>query len=496
MIKLDGQGTLTRQLIRSLRHAVAQQRFTAGERLPSTRQLAKELGISRNVVIAAYDQLSAEGYLETRVKSGTFVSAQIIQSAVSAVASRKPRLLRASAPPLNETAHRIMDAGRKARQLALKPATVKINFEYGLASTDDRTALEWRRLHRSLMRDHSMNYGDPAGHVELRQTIARHLVKYRGLQVDREQIVVTSGSQQALDLVARLMIEPGDTACVEEPGYQGAVQAFVAAGAKIHFASIDAEGLIVDRLRASVSQPKIAYLTPSHQFPTGVVMPVSRRLEMLEWARVNACYLIEDDYDSEFRYDCAPIESIAAIAGLDPVIYLGTFAKSLYPALRIGYLVLPESLIEAFTAAKWLCDRGNPTLPQRVLAQFMRSGAYQRHLSRSNRRYAKQRLSLVTNLHNEFGDQIEIAGADAGTHLVCWFNQLTAGQLAQLIATCRRASVAVYPIDHYYCSSKPDRAGLLLGFAALTCAQIEEGIAELGTAFRAIHNSPPAIRSF
>ena len=484
MITLDGRGSLTSQLARSIRRAVRTRTFVAGDRLPSSRHLSADLGVSRNVVISAYDQLIAEGYLVTRPKAGTFVSPQVPEPVPTTRIRDKPRPAHPAGPALNATANRIVAAGRKARRLAVRAGPATVNFEYGSASGDEQTALEWHRTYRQLMRSHDGGYGDPVGEPGLREEISRHLARHRGLNVTPEQIVVTSGSQQALDLIARLWIEPGDSVVVEEPTYQGATQVFFAAGAKVRPVDVDGQGMVVDRLYQRGTAAKLVYVTPSHQFPTGVVMPVSRRLDLLEWARQTDCYLIEDDYDSEFRYDCRPIESIAAIAGLDRVIYLGTFAKSLNPALRIGYLVLPVTVVEAFSAAKWLTDRGNPSLPQCVLAEFMRNGSYQRHLRRCNRRYAGRRACLVAALEAQLGGDIRVAGADAGTHLVCWFRRLSPSRLSQLMDACAARSVAVYPITPYYLRRPPKHAGLLLGFSGVSKEQIRRGAREIGRAYR------------
>ncbi len=492
MIILDGRGTLTGQLTRSLRDGVNGGAFGAGEQLPSSRRLASELGISRNVVVAAYDQLVAEGYCVSRAKSGTFVSPELGDKSAAQTKLNTVVTDRDFVSPLTASAQRIVEAGRRASRLAVEPSAAPINFEYGVACNDEQTAREWRRLHRSLLREHTMGYGQPTGEPKLRRAIARHLVKHRGLLVDPDQVIVTSGSQQALDLIARLVLEHDDTVFVEEPGYQGAVQAFVAAGARILPAKIDHQGVVVSRLKRTTAAAKLAYITPSHQFPTGVVMPVSRRLELLDWARHSGCYLIEDDYDSDFRYDCRPLESIAASANLNPVLYLGTFAKSLYPALRIGYLVLPKDLVEAFAAAKWLTDRGNPSLPQQVLAEFMLSGAYERHLRRCARRYAARRACLVESLQAKLGSEVSISGAQAGTHMSCWFTHLRPKQVPTLIDHCNREGVAVHPMANYHWHKQPQRAGILLGFAALSEAQIESGVDVIADAFDRIGSSSAA----
>ncbi len=473
IVTLDGQGGLGEQLARSLRGALRAGRLAAGDRLPGSRRLARDLGISRNVVVGAYEQLEAEGYLTSRDRSGTFVAALPPDAPF---AGRPPSVRRPGKTRLNDTARRIVEAGRRARALAEHDVPTALNFEYGVARPDEKTVQELRRLQDRALRAGCFDYADPAGLRELREALCRHLAVQRGLDADPDQVLITSGSQQALDLAARLMLGVGDRVVVEEPCYQGARQAFSAAGAELLPVAVDAEGLVVDAI--PTRNARLVYLTPSHQFPTGAVMPAGRRLELLAYARDTGCILIEDDYDSEFRYDCQPVECIAGLSGLDHVIYIGTFAKSLFPSLRIGYMVLPEPLVEAFQSAKWLTDRGNPSLPQRVLAEFMQSGAYRRHLRRCNRRYAANRTALVGALTDHFGDRVTISGANAGTHLVCRFDDLPADRGPSVIAACKARGATVYPIAPYY-QTPPDTVGFLLGFAGLTPDHIAEGVATL-----------------
>ncbi len=484
MISLDGNGPLYQQLSRGLRRSIRQQDYRRGARLPGSRELARQLKVSRNAVLAAYDQLLAEGYLVTRLKSGTFVSDKLPDDMLLAEQPGNTGIQPpAMTAQLSRNGLRASKAAREGRGLACFKRDLRFDFEYGVTRPDRETVQELERLHSKVINDDAFDYGDPAGDTLLRQQLAGHLQRHRAVTVSPEQIIITSGSQQALDICARVFLDPGDQVVLEEPAYQGARQAFEAVGADIIPAVVDQYGLNSASLNATADTAKLVYVTPSHQFPTGVVMPVGRRLELINWAVQTSTYIIEDDYDSEFRYDCRPLEAIASLSQAGPVIYLGTLAKSLFPSLRIGYMALPPQLVEPFGDMKWLIDRGNPVIYQRVMARFIESGGYERHLRRMNRRYAVNRQLLVDGLRDHLGDHVEISGSNAGTHVVVWSKQNQPGFIEQLISDCRKQHVGIYPIEPYYLE-KPDRCGWLMGFSGLEQSAVTQGVMRLAECYR------------
>jgi GntR family transcriptional regulator/MocR family aminotransferase len=289
---------------------------------------------------------------------------------------------------------------------------------------------------------------------------------------EAEQIVITSGSQQGFDLAARVLLDPGDVAVVEEPHYPGVTIPFQAAGAQLAYTPVDRGGLQTHRLPA---RARLAYVTPCHQFPTGVIMPLERRLALLAWAARANCWVIEDDYVSEFRYEGHPLEALQSLDRDGRVIYVGTFSKTLFPALRIGYLVLPRSLVPSFVAAKWATDRFSATLAQEALTDFITTGQFERYLRRAGKRNAARRRALITALRQHFGDRVEIAGENTGVHLVVWLNDVRPRDLPTLIARAREAGVGLYSMAPFH-ASPPSRAGLLFGYASLTEADIRAAI--------------------
>lgn len=483
ILSLDGRGPLYAQLTRSLRNAILRGDLRNGLRLPGTRKVARDIGVSRNIVIMAFDQLAVEGYLDPRVGSGTYVAATNPDRHLAS-GKKGSDLETTWIPSLSPAGLRLVDAAREGLSLARRRSQVEHNFEYGLVAPDALSQKRWQRLLRDSVCKDSFDYGHPAGEPELREAIASHLNSHRGLSVNSRQVVVVAGSQQALDLIARLFVSPGDKVIVEEPQYQGARQAFVAAGAELLPIAVDGHGLPVPE---SVSDARLAYVTPSHQFPTGVVMPAHRRFELIRWAATTRTLLVEDDYDSEFRYDTHPLQALAGLGGKAPVVYLGTFAKSLFPGLRLGYLVAPTQLAEQFTHAKWLADRSCPVPLQRALARFMVDGDYQRHLRRMRRCYSSSRRVLVDSLAQHFGTRIVIQGAEAGIHLVIWFPGLPSTREQELVAAALKVGCAVYPISGYYIEpAQRECPGLIMGYSGLQSEAIEAGVQQLAEAWRAI----------
>jgi GntR family transcriptional regulator/MocR family aminotransferase len=472
---------LHRQIYEALKSGIREGKYRPGTRLPSTRALCADLGVSRNTVMSAYEQLLAEGYAISRERATTVV-ADVVAPRRADAAVAEPQ---AFAPPrLSAWAERLTrDPSMPPAGSYTHRAGVRIDFRYGRPALDEFPLDIWRRLlaaHAKRPGRDSLGYATPAGHAPLREALAEYLNRARGLRCDAEQIVICNGSQQAIDLATRVLLDPGDAAVVEEPHYTGATVPIEAIGARLIRIATDAQGLDTSQLPASSSRARLAYVTPCHQFPSGVIMPLERRLALLDWAARTDVWIVEDDYVSEFRYEGSPLEALQALDRHGRVIYVGTFAKTLFPALRLAYLVLPRALVRPFIAAKWVADRFSTLLPQAALAEFIASGQFERYLRRAGLRNAARRRTLIHSLQQHFGDRIEIAGENTGVHLVVWFNHVRPQQLDALIARAASAGVGLYSVAPYYANPLP-RAGLLFGYASLSEADIRAGVRKLAS---------------
>jgi len=476
LLNLRGvSGPLYRRIYHALKSGIRTGRLGAAARLPSTRALAADLGVSRNTVMLAYEQLAAEGYVVSRHRSTTSVAGATPPSASPAASSAK-----LEAPPrLSSYARRLTKdpAMPPSGSYAARPG-IRYDFRYGRPTVDEFPLEIWRRLLAARARRgprDAFGYASPAGYAPLRGALAEYLGRARGLSCDAEQIVIVNGSQQAFDLAARVLLDPGDAAIVEEPHYPGATLTFEAAGARLIRIPVDGQGLDIAALARAGERARLAYVTPCHQFPTGVIMPLERRLALLEWAARTGAWIIEDDYISEFRYEGRPLEALQGLDRDGRVIYVGTFSKTLFPALRLGYAVLPRALVRPFLAAKWVADRFSAMLVQQAVADFITSGQFERYLRRAGARNAGRRRALIGALQQHFGDRVEIAGENTGVHLLVWLNDVRPSALDALIARAAGAGVGIYSISPYY-SRPPQRAGLLFGYASLTEAEIRAGI--------------------
>jgi GntR family transcriptional regulator / MocR family aminotransferase len=485
-VQLDGEGVLYQQLYHALRRAILTGALAPGVRLPSTRAFAHDLGVSRNTVLLAYDQLLAEGYAVGHTGSGTYV------------ASTLPDVMLSSPQPLESTRNdtattlpllsaygkRLMGrAPPTALGLFQHSYTLRYDFRYGVPAVEEFPHPIWRRLlarrGRTASLD-SLHYGPPEGHGPLREAIAGYLQRARGVVCNADQVIVVNGSQQALDLTARVLLDAGDGVVIEEPHYQGARQVFLAAGARLLTVPVDAEGLQVAALPDAAAGVRLAYVTPSHQFPSGAIMSLARRLGLLAWAERVGAYIVEDDYDSEFRYTGRPVEALQGLDRSGRVIYVGTFSKVLFPALRLGYVVLPPALGRVFAAAKWLADRHTSSFEQEVLTDFICEGHFERYLRRSRTRNAIRRETLLEALVEHLGTRVAVSGANAGMHLLVWLHDLAPTALEVLITRAAQAGVGLYSITPYYLAPPP-QAGLLLGYTSMTPGTIRAGIRRLAT---------------
>jgi GntR family transcriptional regulator/MocR family aminotransferase len=474
---------LHRQLYDALRESVLSGTLPPGTRLASTRAMASELGVSRNTVMAAFSQLLAEGYLQGKIGSGTYVTRTLPDEALRA---RKAR-------PAAEPVARGRGISKRGRQLVATRVTLTrpgspLAFKVGSPAFDEFPLEQWSRLIARHWRDAApdlLGYGDPGGNTRLRQAIADHLAVSRGVRCDAEQVVIVSGSQQALDLIARLLIDPGEQVWIEDPGYMGARAAISGAGASVVSVPVDGEGLDVAAGIARASHAAMAYVTPSHQYPLGVTMSLTRRLALLEWARSAGAWIIEDDYDSEYRYAGRPL---AALQGLDAdgrVIYMGTFSKVMLPSLRLGYLVLPVDLIDAVIAARAVSDRHSPSVEQAALAEFIAGGHFERHIRRMRMLYADRQAALLGALHRRLDDALTVEPHRAGMHIVAMLPPESDD--VALSALARERRVEAQPLTPYYHRETP-RPGFVLGYAAVPDRAIRAAVGRLAEALDGASN--------
>ena len=464
-----------RRIYDLLRSQIADGTLAAGAQVPSTRALAADLGVSRTTVTAAYEQLAAEGFLATSVGRVARVASPL---AAPARSDAKPKRRSTTAPTLS-------DFGRRVAAIdmpGLAPAEpCRIDFLYGAVASRDFPAQAWRRAYQAEVLRHQrrLYYVAPEGDASLRRSLQGYLRRARGLVCDAGQILVVHGSQQAIDLCARLLLNPGDAFVFEEPGYLMARRCFEATGAEALAIPVDAQGLDSARLPTD-ERTRLAYVTPSHQFPLGGVLPIGRRLELLRWARTHRAWVVEDDYDGEFRYGQRPIDALQSIDTDGRVIYIGTFSKALSPQLRLGYLVLPPELVPVFRQAKRLADRHAPVLEQRVLASLIDSGTYERHVRRTRRAHERRRTALLDAIARHLPASATVIGAAAGLHVVLWLPFLRPQDEPALAAAARSKGVGVYPVSPLFAKPmsrmQPRPAGLILGYASLTVEEIDQGM--------------------
>ena len=469
---------LYQQIYDAYREAIVARRLTAGQRVASTRALATALNISRIPVLTAFDQLLAEGYFESRMGSGTFVS--------STLPDHTGFLKRPAARPGTRSLGTRSIASSTAASLrsAREPWLNGLGaFRVSEPALDHFPFRTWSRLiarHSRGARREALYYGSPLGDLPFRQAVAAYLRTARAVRCEAEQIMVVSGSQQALEITARVLLDQGQPVWVEEPGYRGARDALTMAGARLVPIPVDHEGLDVAAGIRMCRRARAAYVTPSHQYPLGVTMSASRRLQLLDWAQATGSWIIEDDYDSEYRYESQPI---AALQGLDHdtrVVYIGTFSKVLFPALRVGYLVIPPALVDEFSAVREAMDICPPALNQAVLTDFIVEGHFARHVRRSSLLYRERRSVLVESLRQMLGPTWRVVGAEAGIHLVALRDRAGDRSISQAAA---REGIWVVPLSTCYLGT-PRHHGLILGYGGTTVAEIPKAIQRLRRVLR------------
>ena len=496
-IELDRRQGLTRQLYEALRQRVLDGRLVSGTRLPATRDLAAALSISRNSVVRAYDQLYAEGFIESRVGDGTYVAQLPMAKKLSTKVSTG--LSTGLSPGLStkwanlpedlddEVIHSAGLARVKDHHLPQPPVGPPRAFRVGVPAFDLFPFEVWAKLNGAFWRKPDLEqlcYGDPAGDGRLRGLIAAYLRSSRGMQCTAEQIVITSGAQQAISLCAQLLVEPGDGVAVENPGYRAAGHAFALAGGRLHGVPVDGEGMDCQVL-STLNDCRVAYVTPSHQYPLGVVMSLARRLELLAWAERSGGWIVEDDYDGEYRYSGAPLSPLAALDRSGRVLYVGTFGKVAFPALRLGYLVLPPGLVQAFTRRRAVDVRHSEVSTQAVMAEFMAAGHFQRHIRRMRRAALSRRNALLAGWPDGLPGVGSLPSVAAGLHMTVRVDSLAREQV--LLAQAHAAGVEINGLSSYWLAgaSPPadQRAGLVMGFAAVPEADIAQALARLRQAW-------------
>ncbi len=474
-VQLDDHGPRYLQLARALKQAILDGRCAPSSRLPATRVFARDLGLSRNTVLAAYEQLAAEGFIEGRVGSGCYVAA------FAATKAAPP-----SSPPSRRSASKLRLSRRGRLAMGLHDRAIpgrqyrglRYNLQYGLPMTNPQLASAWRRELNQAAAHAEMDYPDPQGLIGLRHQVCAYLARRRGIVAAPEDVLIVSGTQQAFALAADVLLDEGDSVLFEDPQYRGARQLLQVRGADVRGCRVDGDGLVTAELPRGKST-RLAVVTPSHQFPTGAVLSLPRRMHLLDWAQRSDCWLIEDDYDGEFRYDARPLAALKSLDRTDRVIYIGTFSKVLFPSLRLGYMVLPPGLRQAFVAAKWLTDRGCPAIEQAALAGLIASGAFERHLRQAAKALKARRTALLAALVRYAGDAVEVADSSAGMHILAWLPRLSHAQSRVLVERAQKRGLGLYLVAPY-CLKPLPRPGLLLGYADLPPSDLQAAMRIFG----------------
>lgn len=465
-LTVAGRRDLAGQIYRQLRASIMEGRLPAGERLPSTRDLALQLGVSRKTTLEAFERLVAEGYLVTRAGDGTFVAEGLaprpVRARARAAAVLRPAAVWRRMPPA----------------LAMPVAGAQLAYDYRGGVTDKSLFHfdVWRKCIAHALRVQARGrgtYRDPGGEQELRLAVARYVGFSRGVACNWQDVIVTQGAQQAVDLAARVMVNPGDTVAVEEPGYPPVRSSLQALGARLVSVPVDEEGLRVSELP---DEARLVYVTPSHQFPLGMPMSLERRVALLEWASAHGALVVEDDYDGEFRFEGRPVESLKSLDRSGVVAYVGTFSKTIFPELRMGYVVPPEALAADFLKAKQINDWHGCSLTQAALARFMLDGEFGRHVRRVQKIYAQRRDALLGHLSGELSPWLEPIVPVAGIHLATRLRPGLAEQ--EVIEVARKASIGLYGISGFYAGRRA-RQGLLWGYGDVTVGAIHASMTKL-----------------
>jgi GntR family transcriptional regulator/MocR family aminotransferase len=467
-VSLVGRRDLSGEIYRQMRRAILDGRLRPGDALPPSRELARTLSVSRMTVTVAYDRLAGEGFVASRVGSGTFVGEHAAR--VQGLAARghgvlQPRALWAEVP---------------LPTLLVPPPP--FDFRTGVPDAALFPHRAWRRRVARALRAEEVDagrYADPAGHLGLREAIARHIGVSRGVEASPDDVTVTGGTQQALHLIARVLLEPGDRVAVEDPGYAPARRVFETLGLRVAGVPVDGDGLVVDALPRRV---RLVYVTPSHQYPLGVTLSLARRQALLAWAARHQAAVVEDDYDSEFRFGGRPLEPLQTLDAAGRVVYVGSFSKTMLPTLRLGFLVTPPSLRAAVHRARYVTDWHSPTLAQAALAAFLSEGAFARHVRRVSGAYRVRHQTLADGLARELGDHLEVVPSTTGLHLAALARGAAADRVAAIARRAADRGVVFHPLSRF-AVGEHGRAGIVLGYGAIPTARIDEGLRRLRECF-------------
>jgi len=465
-LQLDGNGSKHSQLARALKRAIVGGQMRAGSKLPSTRSLAEDLGLSRNTVLRAYEQLRVEGLGIVRDRAGTYVG--------EARARHEPVLMASTIEAQSAYAARLRDL--PPLTLAGGATDLRYDLQYGAPFVDAKVIGAWRAALSAAAERTNTRYAHPQGLLELRESICRFLAMWRGVIASPQDVVIVSGAQQALSLVARIVLDDGATAAIEDPHYQLALHCLRAHGASVVGVRTDGDGLIVDELPADA---RLVHVTPSHQFPSGAMMSLSRRRQLLDFAVANSSWIVEDDYDGELSYAAKPVPALRSLDKRDRVVYVGSFSKAVFPSLRLGYVVCPKGLRGDLVRAKTLDDLGCPAIEQAAMHALLERGALDRHLKASVVELRRRRAALFAGLAEHAKGQVQARDSQLGMHVVGWLPGLDTPALARLIDLARSRGLGLHSILPYY-QSPPPHPGLLLGFASLFPRQIEAATKILG----------------
>lgn len=460
---------LYRQLETQIRSAILDGRLRPGERMPSTRQLAEDIGVARNTVKNAYNQLIIEGYLLTSVGSGTAVAHDLPEQLLHSPSGKRAPARTSATLPFSDAAKHM---GAVEGWIAAEEHGPSRPLRAHAPASDAFPRQLWARLTTRRLRNISRNLlesGDPRGYRPLREVIAGYLGSVRGVACVPDQVIVTAGVQQAIELIATLLVDPGDKVCMEDPGYAPARPVFELRGAEVLSIPVDEEGLDVARLAATAPVAKLVYVTPSSQFPLGMTMSLPRRLALIEWAKQSGAVILEDDYNGEYRYAGRPLPALYGLAPPGQVLYSGSFSKLLFPALRIGYLVVPQDAVDRFAAARWLVDRHSPPLEQAVLTDFIEEGHFTRHVRRMRTLYAERQAALVEAARRDLDGVMDVPASDAGLHLIGWLSQAVSE--ATIVKAAAAAGVELMPTSWFGVRKAPQES-VILGYAPFTPREI------------------------
>lgn len=472
----DAARPIFQQIFDGIRDAILTGRLKRGQQVPSTRLLASELGIARSTVVLAYEHLVAEGYLGATTGAGSFVLYGQPDLPPRRPALRAhPRSARSGPRALARRVAPYCGANLGAPQVARSP----VPFRIGEPALDAFPSRTWTKLYRERWMGNDLaflRYGDPTGYRPLREAVVRYLSAARGVKAEVEQVVLVRGTQQGIDLVGRVLLDPGDAAWVEDPGYLAVRGALAGAGACLVPVPVDRDGIDVDAGVRSAPNARVAYVAPSHQFPLGVTLSLDRRIKLLEWASASGAWIVEDDFDSEFRYVGRPLMALQGLDIDERVIYVGTFSKTLFPALRLGYLVVPKDLVAAFVRVRTLTDYLAPTIEQAVVTDFMNDGHFARHIRRMRSLYRARQDALVAAARDHLADFATVAASPTGMHLVAWLRPDLDDRRVSRLAY--EAGIEAPPLSTY-CLDAAHPPALLLGYAAVDEHAITDAIRRL-----------------